>query len=82
MSTYLWSLRNFDTGANLCFGAEHLAMQAAEEMVGNNAVARVGNVLLYGPGDGTTSVMIERITRDVALKLGLDGIPPLEGGGL
>ncbi len=74
---YLWLLRNFDTSSLHLFTAEHLAMHAAEKRVGNRSVILSGNgALLYGPGDGTVSIMIERITRENAIMLNLDGIPP------
>jgi hypothetical protein len=73
-SPYVWLLQNLDTKAKLVFTAEHLAMHTAERMVGNRAVALPGSgdTMLYGPGDGSTSVIIRRMTRELALRLDLD----------
>lgn len=77
---YVWVLQQIETGGELCFTSEHLAMQAAERLVGNRAVNFVGGterMMLYGPGDGTTSIMIRRFTRGEAV--GMDfPVPPKE----
>ena len=74
----VWILQNLDNGATLAFDAEHLAMHAAEKMVGNRAVGGVGDTMVYGPGDGTTTVMIRRMTREQAAMFFPDVSLPLE----
>lgn len=74
----VWILQNLDNGAELAFNAEHLAMHAAEKMVGNRSVADCGDILMYGRGDGTTSVMIRRFTRDEAAMIFPDLSLPIE----
>jgi hypothetical protein len=66
-----WLMRDFDTQSLHVFSAEHLAMHAAERLVGNRAVGIGNKVLLYGPGDGSTRIMIEPITRRDAINLDL-----------
>ncbi len=53
------------------FTAEHLAMHAAEKLVGNRAVAGDAEIMLYGPGDGTVSVMIRKLPRELAVEMDL-----------
>jgi hypothetical protein len=68
-SEHVWLLQITETNSELWFTAEHLAMHVAERMVGNRSVARLPDgMLLYGPGDGTTSVMIRRFRRSDALQ--------------
>jgi hypothetical protein len=64
----VWILQNLDTGAEQLFEAAGPAMRAAEAMVGNRspAVCDGGAIVLYGPGDGSTSVMVRRFPRDLA----------------
>jgi hypothetical protein len=78
MSDYIWLLQDPETNLELVFTAQHLAMHAAEKIaekiVGNNsaAVLDYGDILLYGPEDGTTQVMVRKFTRDDALSMGFD----------
>jgi hypothetical protein len=77
-SEYVWVLQNLETGGDACFTAEHLAMHAAEGIVGNRAVAFVGGeerMMIYGRGDGTTSVMIRRFSREEAVQMDFP-VPP------
>ncbi len=75
---FVWILQNLNTSAIHILTAEHLAMSMAERMVGNRAVARSGEILLYGPGDGTANVMIRRMTRQDAAKFFPDeNMPPM-----
>lgn len=75
--TRYWLLQDFDAGDGhgLVFTAEHLAMHAAEKIVGNRSPAFVGGsegMLLYGPGDGTTRVMIRAFDGSMIQKMGFN----------
>ncbi len=75
MHPYVWILDDMrkDTFVTHVFTAEHLAMHAAEQMVGNRVYAKPDDeFLLYGPGDGTVSVMIRKWPRELALQCGFD----------
>ncbi len=75
-SPYIWLVQDLrrDPPTELCFSIEHMAIIAAEEMVGNRSAAMIdrGDILLYGPGDGTTEVMVRKFRREDAVKMGLD----------
>ena len=76
----LWLLQDLDRGSDHVFTAEHLALHAAEKIVGNPNGAFVGGseqMTLYGPGDGTTRIMVRRFTRDELLAMGID-CPPAD----
>lgn len=77
MMDTVWVLQDLDTGAELAFTAQHLAMHAAEKIVGNRAVSGTGDILLYGPGNGTTRVMVRRFTRDEVRRMWPDISIPL-----
>lgn len=70
---YVWFLQNLDSGFERVFREERQARQAAEQMVGNRSAADMGGGegYLYGPGDGTTSVMVRRFTTEDATAMGL-----------
>ena len=72
---HVWFLQNFDTNAEHVFTDESLALRTAEMMVGNRSAGGDREIRLYGPGDGTTSVMVRRFTREDAEAMGLD-VPP------
>ena len=72
-----WLLQNLDTGAEHVFKDKHIALHNAEIMVGNRSAAEVPNMgaentpgYLYGPGDGTTSVMVRGFTESDILAMG------------
>jgi hypothetical protein len=74
-SYYVWLLQDLRCAPIVehVFTAEHLAMHAAERIVGNRSVARIdhGDIMLWGPGDGTTQVMVRKFTREDALMMDL-----------
>lgn len=72
-------VRNLETGAEHWTTMEHLAMHMAEGMVGNRSVAVLdgGAIMLYGPGDGSTSVMVRRFTRDLVFRAFPDVVLPV-----
>lgn len=67
----VWVLQNFDTGVDQTFETADEAMRAAERMVGNRSAAFAdgGQIVLYGRGDGTVSVMVRRFPRDLAERM-------------
>jgi hypothetical protein len=76
MIHYVWILQDLDTGAEHWFYSEHIAMHNAERIVGNNAVGGDREFKLYGPGNGTTRVMVRKFTREEARMMWPDlGIP-------
>lgn len=76
MSDYvLWHMirQDIDDAKPEEFTSEKAAIDAAAAIVGNRSVARAGGdeILLLGPGDGTTSVLIRAYTREFALRFGM-----------
>lgn len=55
------------------FTSEKAAIDAAAAIVGNRSVARAlhDEIILLGPGDGTTSVLIHAYTREFAVRFGM-----------
>jgi hypothetical protein len=62
----VYVLQNLLNSAVLIYNELHLAMDAAERMVKNRSVNDLGDTLLWGPGDGSTTVMVRRMSRDDA----------------
>lgn len=50
------------------FERKNEALRLAASIVGNNSWSGGGDIHLFGPGDGTTTVMVRQIPRAVALK--------------
>ena len=71
---YAWLLQDLDVGPDhgLVFTEEHLAMQAAEKIVGNRSPALWADGYLYGPGDGTTRVMLRHLPKTLIQQMGYD----------
>ena len=71
---YAWLLQDLNAGPNhgLAFTEEHLAMDAAERIVGNKSAAHMPDGWLYGPGDGTTRVMVRQLPIDWIQRMGID----------
>lgn len=68
-----WLLQDLEIeNHGLVFSEEHLAMHAAEKIVGNRAAARAGDGYLYGPGDGTTRVMVRQLPNKFITAMGFD----------
>lgn len=70
MQSHYWLLQDLDTKSELVFTDEHLAMHAAEKIVGNRSFAKMPDGYFYGPGDGTTRIMVRRFTRELILAFG------------
>jgi hypothetical protein len=66
MNPDVWIVLDLDQGSRNVgtFETQREAEQLAIRLVGNNAAARCGEIILYGPGDGTTSVMVRRWPRE------------------
>lgn len=78
----LWLVQDFDSNSNNVFTELHLALHAAERIVGNRAVSVSPGMganntpgYLYGPGDGTTRVMVRAFTRDMLLMMDIPVLP-------
>lgn len=62
----VWVTMNLDDGNRLAYAGPSLqtACRVAEALVGNRAAAHTGSdIILYGPGDGNTSVMVRQLPR-------------------
>jgi hypothetical protein len=59
----LWVTMNLEDGNRIAYAGPDVrtAMRVAAALVGNNAVADTGEIKLYGPGNGTTSVMVRQL---------------------
>lgn len=62
MPELVWVAMNLDDGNRIVYsGSKQGAMRVAAALVGNNSYSRpVGDICLFGPGDGTTSVMVRQ----------------------
>lgn len=70
---HVWYMQDLETGGEACFNDLHMAMHAAEGIVGNRSFAKPDqDILLYGPGDGSTRVMIRKFRRSEAVAMDLD----------
>lgn len=60
----IWYVNDME-GSGTAHECERCACRRAEGIVGNKAVARAagGEIRLYGPGDGTTRVMVRELPR-------------------
>jgi len=65
----VWILQDLETKSVLAFDSQHLAMHAAESLVGNRSWSGDDRIMCYGDGDGATRIIIRSIPRDVARKL-------------
>lgn len=71
-SKYVWVVQNLDWNAHKTFNTRDEAVREAERTVGNRSAANLGGaeeMTLYGPGDGTTSVMVRKFTREEAIAM-------------
>jgi hypothetical protein len=61
----VWMAIHYEDNSTKYFASRSRAVRFAEGIVGNNSAAQpfIGT-LLYGPGDGTTSVMLSLVSRD------------------
>ncbi len=79
MNDLFWLVQDLEIkGHGLTFKDKHMALHAAEKIVGNRSVAEVPAMgaastpgYLYGPGDGSTRVMVRCFTRDDLLHMDL-----------
>lgn len=62
----VWVTMNLDDGGRIAYAgpSQQVACRVAEALVGNRSAAVAGEIVLYGPGDGTTSVMVRQLPRN------------------
>ena len=61
----LWTVHNVIDDTLKAYTSKRLAMDEAERIVGNSAAASPADgMILYGPGNGETSVLLQRTTRE------------------
>lgn len=65
MKDLLWVTMNLDDNNRTVYAGPSLAeaRRVASALVGNSSFARTDDIHLYGPGDGSTSVMVRQIPR-------------------
>jgi hypothetical protein len=62
----VWVTMNLDDGNRLAYAgpSKATACRVAAALVGNNAAGHTGSdIVLYGPGNGTTSVMVRQLPK-------------------
>jgi hypothetical protein len=62
----VWVTMNLEDGNRIAYAGDSCqkACEVAAALVGNTSAGRTGSdIILYGPGDGTTSVMVRQIPR-------------------
>ena len=62
----MWVTMNLEDGNRLAYvgNSKSIACRVAEALVGNHSGANTGEIVLYGRGDGTTSVMVRQLPID------------------
>ena len=65
MNDFVWVTIDVENGSRIIYaGSRDKAMRVAGVLVGNNSYAGpMGDIYLYGPGDGSTSVMVRQLPR-------------------
>lgn len=60
---YLWVTMNLDDNNRIAYAgpSRAIACRVAAALVGNNSPADTGEIVLYGPGDGSTAVMVRQL---------------------
>src|SRR5262245_61752671 len=66
MNDLVWVTMNLEDGNRLAYvgASRNIAYRVAAALVGNDAAADAGELVLYGPGDGTTGVMVSQIPKN------------------
>src|SRR5262245_8744151 len=65
LNDLVWVTMNLDDGNRIAYAGPYrlVACRVAAALVGNSSGTNTGEIVLYGPGDGTTSVMVRQIPR-------------------
>lgn len=65
----VWTTTNLEDGNRIAYaGPSHAAAcRVAAALVGNNSASDQGEIVLYGRGDGTASVMVRQLPRGCTL---------------
>jgi hypothetical protein len=65
MNDLVWVTMNLEDGNRIAYAgpSRGVACRVAAALVGNSSGADTGEIVLYGPGDGTTAVMVRQLPR-------------------
>src|SRR5829696_1152540 len=66
MERLVWVTMNLDDSNRIAYAGSdrRKACRVAAALVGNNSGMDTGEIVLYGPGDGTTSVLVRQLPVD------------------